>query len=510
MDAPPPPHTFRPFVTPIEPAPSVPELLSAWRSQRGLVAFDSTADLREGGSWSLVAIEPLEGLPTPADHAAVRRLARSLRPALGAEPPGPFAGGFLGALAYDLGVEGEALELPADPWGLPPIVGGLYTDFALLDHRRDRAWLVLGEELPDGRAPAPRRRDELLAQLAVAPSAGGARGVGTLQRHVESERHVARIERARELIAAGEIYQANLAHRFTRRTRGHPVDLYLRLRRANPGAYSAYVSWGAGGASPEGALLSTSPELLLECDGRRALTRPIKGTIERGRDASEDQRLQRRLLASVKDRAELAMIVDLERNDLGRVAAPGSVAVEGFPTLESYATVHHLVADVSAELREGLDGGHALAALFPGGSITGAPKLAAMEAIAALEGEGRGFFSGSAGFLDHRGRALFNILIRTLVWRPCAAESGGEVSFHLGGGITWSSDPVLEEAETRAKGAALAASLAGPDELPDTLGLDPGRLRGVSDLKDRRQRTGKGPSPVFSMRYGPHGSNPKG
>ena len=188
----------------------------------------------------------------------------------------------------------------------------------------------------------------------------------------------------------------------------------------------------------------------------------------------QDRLRSQELLASEKDRAELAMIVDLVRNDLGRVARPGGVRVEGFPSLETYASVHHLVADVSAELSEGHDAWDALAALFPGGSITGAPKLASMRTIADLEGEGRGFFTGSLGFLDLRGHGCWNILIRTLVWRPIPAPTGGtadgEVSFHVGGGITWSSEARAEELETRLKGAALAAALAGPGEAVETLG----------------------------------------
>ncbi len=177
--------------------------------------------------------------------------------------------------------------------------------------------------------------------------------------------------------------------------------------------------------------------------------------------------MARELLANPKELAELAMIVDLERNDLGRVSRAGSVRVEAFPHLESYASVHHLAADVVARVRPETDAVDLLAALFPGGSITGAPKLAAMDAIAELEGEGRGFFTGSLGFVDLRGRACFNILIRTLVWRPDSPGSPrGEISFHVGSGITWSSDPRAEDAETLAKGEGLALAIAGPDAVP--------------------------------------------
>jgi para-aminobenzoate synthetase component 1 len=226
-----------------------------------------------------------------------------------------------------------------------------------------------------------------------------------------------------------------------------------------------YLAWGAG---PDGALLSASPELLLEVRGRRARTRPIKGTIARGADEAEDRANKAELCASEKDLAELAMIVDLERNDLGRIARAGSVRVREFPALESYAALHHLVADVECELRPQSTALDALLAVFPGGSITGAPKLRSMEVIAELEGEGRGFFTGALGFLDTRGDACFNILIRTLVWRP-RAEGQGEVSFHVGGGITWRSNAKAEEREARIKGAALAAALGSPDEEPNEL-----------------------------------------
>jgi anthranilate/para-aminobenzoate synthase component I len=152
------------------------------------------------------------------------------------------------------------------------------------------------------------------------------------------------------------------------------------------------------------------------------------------------------------------MIVDLERNDLGRCARPGAVRVESFPRLETYATVHHLVADVAAEVRPGIDAFDLLAALFPGGSISGAPKLASLAAIAELEGDGRGFFTGSLGFVDTRGHAAWNILIRTLVWRP-GTSGPGEVSLSVGGGITWPSDAAAEERETLDKAAGILAAL---------------------------------------------------
>ena len=413
---------------------------------------------------SLLGFDPLDVEPTSGEHPieVVRGLVARLEPLGGERLPGPFRGGFIGALAYDAGVSGEGQALPAEPWGEPLLMGGLYTDFILWDHARDAAWLVLGDEPGDGRPPLKEREEEVMAALESGPMRRPLRPAGELRRHVSAARHRARVEAARELIAAGEIYQANLAHRFTRAIEGAPIDQYLALREVNPAPYMGYLTEGAG-ERPERALLSASPELLVEFDGLRATTRPIKGTAARAEDPTVDERRAAALRESAKDRAELAMIVDLARNDLGRVARAGTVRVDEFPALRSYEGVHHLMADVTAEVRDDVDGFGLLRALFPGGSITGAPKLRAMEAIAELEGEGRGFFTGSMGYASLDGSAAWNILIRTMLWRPLSdrGPTGGEVSFRVGGGITWGSDAASEDAETLVKADRLMRALEG-------------------------------------------------
>jgi para-aminobenzoate synthetase component 1 len=455
----------RSCVVPLAEALATDELLSRLRARRGLVALDSAAGSPR--DWSLVAFDPLVEVPTPQSIAQIRGALAALEVRGGDPIPGPYHGGFVGALAYDIGVAGErGLSLPDDPWHTPRIAGGVYVDFVVRDERAGRAWLVLHEIAGLERPSLVERRAEIEALLAQ-PCARTSvpRPLGPLVRETSPAEHMRRIEELRERIADGDLYQANLAHRFERRIAGHPVDLYARLRRVNPAPYMAYLAWEAGLAAPatdfpRGALLSASPELFFEFDGVTARTRPIKGTAARSPDPRVDHENARALVTSTKDRAELAMIVDLERNDLGRVARIGSVRTEAFPRLESYAAVHHLTADVTAEIAEGRDAIDILEALFPGGSITGAPKVAAMRQIARLEGAGRGFFTGALGFVDVRGHAAWNILIRTLVWRPCGGGDG-EVSFHVGGGITWSSNAAAEERETLFKAEKLLETLAG-------------------------------------------------
>lgn len=465
------PRTFDPRVFDLPPEVDVAHALLRLRERQGLCVLDSAAG--EPRRWGLVAFDPLEALSLRSSTGDSRDELAAALGRLGparAEVPGPFAGGFVGALSYDLGVRGErAVKVAPEPWGFPDLVGGIYGDFIVRDEERGHSWLVLDAGAEDGRASVEQRRAELFELLLAEPAGGPRARAQELQpeprREVSGPEHMRRIECVRSAIAEGELYQANLAHRFTASAAPDPAELYLRLREVNPAPYMGFCSWVDERSGP-GALLSASPELLFEFDGRTARTRPIKGTAPRAADPELDRARGRQLLASEKDLAELVMIVDLERNDLGRIARPGGVRVEGFPTLRSYARVHHLMADVLGEVRPGVGALDVLDALFPGGSVTGAPKLASMDLIAELEGEGRGFFCGSLGFVDTRGRSAFNILIRTLLWRP--GPAGGEVSFRVGGGITWSSDPAAEDLETLDKAAGLLDALAQPARGEDT------------------------------------------
>lgn len=264
------------------------------------------------------------------------------------------------------------------------------------------------------------------------------------------------VKRARDYIFAGDIYQVSLSQRFQLPVADRPFDAYLRLRQRNPAPFAAYINL------PEVQVLSASPERFLHFDpvSRRVQTRPIKGTRPRGRTAREDAALAQELLASEKDRAENVMIVDLERNDLGRVAEIGSVRVTELASLETFPTVFHLTSTVEATLREDRDLVDLLLATFPGGSITGAPKIRAVEIIDELEPTARSVYTGAIGHFGFDGSLDLSIVIRTILIRQ------GTAYFQAGGGIVADSDPAMEFQETLHKARALSEALAAGELLP--------------------------------------------
>ncbi len=265
-----------------------------------------------------------------------------------------------------------------------------------------------------------------------------------------SEAYRAAVARVLGHIVAGDVYQVNLAQRFHVPVAGDAFSAYERLRSATPAAFGAFLNF------PELRVLSASPELFLRLDAatRRVETRPIKGTRPRGRTPADDARLGDELLASAKDRAENVMIVDLERNDLGRVAEIGSVRVTELAALQQLPTVHHLVSTVEATLREDRDAIDLLRAAFPGGSITGAPKIRAMQIIDAVEPVARGVYTGAIGRFGFDGSLDLNIAIRT------AVLTGDAAYVHAGGGIVADSDPEAEYQETLDKARAIICALA--------------------------------------------------
>jgi para-aminobenzoate synthetase component 1 len=265
------------------------------------------------------------------------------------------------------------------------------------------------------------------------------------------------VSRIREHIAAGDLYQANLTRRLETPFDGDPWDLYRRLRTGDPSLFSAYLDLGPSQLTGRPrALLSASPEPFLSVDAAGLVkTDPIKGTRPRGRDAASDRALARELLQSEKDRAENVMIVDVLRNDLGRVCRPGTVRVPRLCRLERTAAVQHLVSTVTGVLAEGRDAFDLLSAAFPGGSITGAPKIRAMEILETLEPVRRGPYTGTIGWIGPDGAMQTSIVIRTFV------ADGTRLTLHVGGGITWKSDPAAEWDETVAKARGPLGAIGG-------------------------------------------------
>ena len=362
----------------------------------------------------------------------------------GAAPPAPwpFAGGWFLFLGYELASEVEpSLRLPPSP--LPVVALAWRMRAALLHDHELGATAVLAEPAAAGIA------DRLRSDLQDIGQAASPEPIGPVSTVSEDdpERYLQACRAALAHIAAGDVYQANLARTWRASVPGGmtPARLYARLRAANPGAFSGIAQLD------DVAILSSSPERLVRVRGRRIDTRPIAGT--RPRLASGDAASIAVLTASAKERAEHVMLIDLERNDLGRLCEPGSVEVDEFMAVESFAHVHHIVSNVCGQLRDDVTPGAVIRALFPGGTITGCPKVRCMQLIGDLEGKGRGAYTGAMGYLALDGSLDLNILIRTMTMQ------GGEVELRAGAGIVADSDPLHELDETRAKARGVLRAL---------------------------------------------------
>ncbi len=388
----------------------------------------------------------------------------------------PFQGGAAGYIGYDYGAVLERLPPTRyDDLALYDVMLGLYDWVIAWDHHAGAAWIVslgvpaCGPErerrarerltMVAGRLAGPRRSppaervaprvpptDAAPSYAVTSTDAAAAIGLRSTFTH---RGYLDAVAKVREYIVAGDIFQANLSQRFQAPLREPPFELYRRLRTRNPAPFAAYLGFG------DLAVLSASPERFLRLDReRRVETRPIKGTRPRGLIPMHDAALGRALAESEKDRAENVMIVDLLRNDLSRVCRPGTVGVPELFALEHHPTVHHLVSTVVGDLEPDADAIDLVRASFPGGSITGAPKVRAMEIIAELEPTRRGVYCGSIGYIGSTGVMDTSIVIRTFV------AVGGELYFQAGGGIVADSDPELEYRETLDKAEGLIETLA--------------------------------------------------
>ena len=358
----------------------------------------------------------------------------------------PFRGGWFLFLGYELAGEVEPTLRLHRPSGLPVAAAVRVRAAVVLDRQARRAWAVAEE----GAGDVTRRVARDVAGLGDRPLSG--RDAPLLSGPVSEEpagRYVEAVRRTRDYIMAGDIFQANLSRLWsaTLADRATPLDLYLRLRKSNPGPFAGLLRWG------DQAVVSSSPERLLQIRDGIAETRPIAGTRPRAAEAAADRALSAELIRHPKERAEHIMLIDLERNDLGRVCVPGSVEVDELMVIESYAHVHHIVSNVRGRLRADVLPGDAIRAVFPGGTITGCPKVRCMEIIDELEQAPRGPYTGSMGYLNRDGSLDLNILIRTL------HVDGQALRFRAGGGIVADSDETAEVAETRAKARGLLLAL---------------------------------------------------
>ena len=406
----------------------------------------------ERGRYDLISAWPLAQLRIGSDESAndfAARLREALKRLGHADLPDdcelPFAGGLIGYLSYDFGRRLEELPSQArDDLQMPLASFGLY-DWALItDHQEQRCQLVCHPSLPDV------RRDSLLQLLSSdAPSAAGNFALqAPFQAAASQADYAEAIGRIQDYIHSGDCYQVNFAQRFQAPYQGNPWPAFSLLRQACPTPFSAYLSLGA-----DDAIVSLSPERFLKVSQGHVETRPIKGTRPRGNTESSDQANAAELLESRKDRAENLMIVDLLRNDLGRSCATGSVRVPELFALESYPNVHHLVSCVTGQLAPGKDSIDLLLGSFPGGSITGAPKIRAMQIIDELEPTRRAIYCGSLLYLDVRGEMDSSITIRTLLFKD------GQVSCWGGGGIVADSNWQAEYLESLTKVDVLLRTL---------------------------------------------------
>ncbi|WP_439402586.1 aminodeoxychorismate synthase component I [Bradyrhizobium sp. DASA03068] len=406
-------------------------------------------------SWNGVA---LAGNPWEALRSLLARYPQQNRTDLP-----PFQGGAAGYLGYDLNRTLERLPAPAIAGrALPECVLHFYDVVISFDHRDHNCWIVSTgwpAQEPAPRLERARRRSDQFAALLDMPTPALKELPSTLgvwQSNFSLDEYIAAIQRVIGLILAGDVFQANIAQRFTARmpTSFDPISFYCSLRSLNPAPFAALLRYG------ELTIASSSPERFLKLDARDVETRPIKGTIARSNDSAEDLHRAQVLVASEKDRAENCMIVDLLRNDLSRVCTPHSVEVAGLCNLESHASVHHLVSIVTGELSGSQDAVTLLRACFPGGSITGAPKVRSMEIITEIERVARQIYCGAIGFIGFNGHMDTNITIRTVT------IDGDQAMFQTGGGITAMSDPHAEYAETLAKAQrifeAFGSEVPGP------------------------------------------------
>ncbi len=456
-------HLPAAVVIPLDPVPDPLVALGRFADRASPILLHSAARSHPLSRYSYLAADPVATLRR--DSGAWPEVAWVIRQSLASSAPilpelPPFQGGWAGWFGYELGRAFDTMDCATGQGsGTPDVALALYDWVIAWDHAVDRAWLVstgvdaCGDRGADRATARARAALKALAGTGSPPPARSTKQPGaepTTRADFTPDEYRAAVARVVEHVRAGDIFQANISQRFIRTCSTDPVRLYRALVARSPAPMAAFV------AHPPHHALSVSPERFVRFTPttREIETRPIKGTRPRGSTPAEDAALAHELETSAKDRAENVMIVDLLRNDLARVAVTGTVETQSVCALETHPTVHHLVSTVTAQLRPGLDALDLLAATFPGGSVTGAPKIRAMEVIASIEPVRRGVYCGAIGWIGLDGALDTSIAIRTITL------DGHDASYHAGGGITALSSPDAEHLETLDKARALADALA--------------------------------------------------
>jgi para-aminobenzoate synthetase component I len=465
-----------PLVVEIPNSPNAPQAFDAFKDKPFTFFLDSGMNPKRLGRYSFMGSDPFLIMRSRSTEITILRsdgektfsgnpfdvLGELLREyKLDGNPSGlPFVGGAVGYLAYDLGHFIEKLPSKAvDDLQLPECYLGFYDTVAIFDHLEGRAYIAstgFPETGKNRQAKAQVRLEEIKRSMAQAPSLDEDKAYSdqtagkrvNLRSNFTHEAYLEAVQKARDYIIAGDIFQVNISQRFESDMPLPPYELYQRLRKINPAPFASYLNFDGI------AVVSASPERFLLLRGDRVETRPIKGTRPRGKDTAGDGALAQELVNSFKDKAEHVMIVDLERNDIGRVCRFGTVRVSELMALEKYATVFHLTSTVEGRIRPGKNAVDLLKATFPGGSISGAPKVRAIEIIDELEPTRRSVYTGSIGYLGFDGSLDLNIVIRTILVKDSKAY------FQVGGAVVYDSDPESEYIETLDKARALIQALS--------------------------------------------------
>ncbi|MEG6584031.1 aminodeoxychorismate synthase component I [Dendrosporobacter sp. 1207_IL3150] len=463
---------MKPLIREIKKAYSAEAVYALFAHENNSVYLDSASDTNKLGRYSFIARDPFlvftskdntvcitnengKNITSTNPFAELKKLLIRYRtPKISGNPP--LAGGVIGYFGYDLGfmLEPKAKGCSQDDLAIPDCYLGFYDTVIIIDHHKNNLYIAstgFPELDPEARRiRAVTRADELERRLAeIQPLNKPQKPIpcGDLTSNFTFDEYSQMITRALEYIEAGDIFQVNLSQRFSAPLSAEPFEIYRYLRNINPAPFASYLNF------KEVVIASASPERYLLVQDKDVETRPIKGTRPRGHDKLTDEKFKNELKNSEKDRAELVMIIDLERNDLGKVCEYGSVKVPDLIRIEEYATVFHQVSTVIGRLRDENDIVDLIEASFPGGSITGAPKVRSMQIIEELEPVRRGIYTGSVGYIDFNGDADLNIVIRTIVIKDNRAF------FQVGGGIVADSLSTLEYEETLTKAKALMKAL---------------------------------------------------